>query len=94
MNIELGDVDQKTTKITLKTDKTLGLKQTLKNDDEVPLNRCAIETSWFFVSKNARSRRAIRKLMCVTSVCFMFMCIEIIGGILSGSLAILTDAAH
>jgi zinc transporter 2 len=32
--------------------------------------------------------------MCVTAVCFMFMMVEIIGGILSGSLAILTDAAH
>ena len=32
--------------------------------------------------------------MCVTAVCFMFMMVEFVGGILSGSLAILTDAAH
>ncbi len=72
----------------------MGLKQKLSSDTEIPKNRCAIEHSWFFVSKNARSNRAIRKLMCVTAVCFMFMIIELVGGILSGSLAILTDAAH
>lgn len=95
MNIELGDVESsKSKKISLNTDKTLGLKQKLQSDQEVPHHRCAIENSWFFVSKNARSRRAIRKLICVTIVCFMFMTVELVGGILSGSLAILTDAAH
>lgn len=72
----------------------MGLKQNLKEEDGVPEHRCAIEYQWFFISKNARARRAIRKLLCVTAVCFMFMMVEFVGGILSGSLAILTDAAH
>lgn len=95
MNIELDNLnDAKGHKITLKTTKGIGLKQKLAEDEETCQHRCAIENQWFFVSKNARARRAIRKLMCVTSVCFMFMTVEIVGGILSGSLAILTDAAH
>ena len=28
------------------------------------------------------------------AICFLFMIVEIVGGIASGSLAILTDAAH
>ena len=36
----------------------------------------------------------MRKLAIVVIICFGFMIIEIIGGIISGSLAILTDAAH
>jgi len=93
-SVELADVNNKTSKIELKTKTNMGLKQSLTSDEQVPHHRCAIENQWFFVSKNERSRRAIRKLMCVTAVCFMFMMVEIIGGILSGSLAILTDAAH
>ena len=64
------------------------------NEMDIPQHRCGIEHQWFFVSKNARARRAIRKLVCVTIVCFIFMMVEIVGGILSGSLAIITDAAH
>ena len=60
----------------------------------MPEHRCAIEHSWFFTSKKARSNRAIKKLVWVTLVCFIFMMVELVGGILSGSLAILTDAAH
>ena len=36
----------------------------------------------------------IRKLVCVSVICVIFMTAEIIGGIISGSLAIMTDAAH
>ena len=38
--------------------------------------------------------KAIKKLKVVLCVCLLFMFAEIGGGILSGSLAILTDAAH
>jgi zinc transporter 2 len=34
------------------------------------------------------------KLLAVGSICFCFMCGEIVGGYLSGSIAIMTDAAH
>lgn len=36
----------------------------------------------------------MRKLFIVSIVCFLFMGGELIGGIISGSLAIMTDAAH
>jgi zinc transporter 2 len=36
----------------------------------------------------------MKKLMIVTIVSFLFMAGEIVGGYLSGSLAIITDAAH
>ena len=36
----------------------------------------------------------MKKLIIVAGVCFLFMGGELAGGILSGSLAILTDAAH
>ena len=34
------------------------------------------------------------KLLFVAVICFMFMSAEIVGGYISGSLAIMTDAAH
>ena len=36
----------------------------------------------------------MKRLLIVTIICFLFMIVEIIGGFLSDSLAILTDAAH
>lgn len=36
----------------------------------------------------------MKKLFSVALVCFIFMGLEFAGGIISGSLAILTDAAH
>lgn len=36
----------------------------------------------------------MRKLWFVVVICFFFMAAEIVGGIMSDSLAILTDAAH
>lgn len=40
------------------------------------------------------SDSAMNKLIFVTVVCFIFMICEFIGGIISGSVAIMTDAAH
>jgi zinc transporter 2 len=37
---------------------------------------------------------AFKKLAIVVFICFLFMIVEIAGGIISNSLAILTDAAH
>ena len=36
----------------------------------------------------------IKKLLCVSMICIVFMAAEIVGGIMASSLAILTDAAH
>eukprot|EP00501_MAST-03F_sp_TOSAG23-6_P001069 GSMAST32.ASY1.ANO1.1112.1 assembled CDS len=37
---------------------------------------------------------ARRKLLCAGGFCFVFMIVEVIGGYIAGSLAIMTDAAH
>ena len=37
---------------------------------------------------------ALRKLIYVSLICLFFMCIEIIGGYLANSIAIMSDAAH
>ena len=57
-------------------------------------HRCALEHSVFYKEKEAASLRAIKKLILVATVSFFFCGTEAAGGILSGSLAILTDAAH
>ena len=43
---------------------------------------------------NAATNRAIKKLILVAFVSFLFCGTEAAGGYLSGSLAMLTDAAH
>ena len=43
---------------------------------------------------NSLQRRARRKLIVASVLCLLFMTAEIVGGILSNSLAIATDAAH
>lgn len=40
------------------------------------------------------NRKATRQLMIATSLCFCFMLIEAVGGYISNSIAVLTDAAH
>ena len=47
-----------------------------------------------FQEKLKAGNKAFRKLAIVVGICFIFMIVEITGGIISGSLAILTDAAH
>lgn len=44
--------------------------------------------------ENSRFSSNIKSLSIVCSICLIFMCIEIVGGLISGSLAILSDAAH
>lgn len=39
-------------------------------------------------------KQAIRKLICVSTICVLFMIAEVIGGYLANSLSIMTDAAH
>lgn len=47
-----------------------------------------------FGAQQEVDRRASKKLIFSIILCFVFMFAEIIGGFLSGSLAIITDAAH
>mmetsp|Transcript_19433 Transcript_19433/g.34646 ORF Transcript_19433/g.34646 Transcript_19433/m.34646 type:complete len:506 (+) Transcript_19433:293-1810(+) len=45
-------------------------------------------------NESSEARAARRKLVIATLVCVLFMLVEVVGGYLSGSLAIMTDAAH
>lgn len=55
---------------------------------------CALKKHKFFTDKFKEDNIALKKLVIVTAICFAFMIGEAIGGYLSHSLAILTDAAH
>lgn len=57
-------------------------------------NKCALEHDAKFKKKIEQGNRAMKKLFFVSFICFIFMGLEFAGGIISGSLAILTDAAH
>ena len=45
-------------------------------------------------SKKQDHRTAVRKLVIVSAVCITFMILELLGGMLAHSLAIMSDAAH
>lgn len=47
-----------------------------------------------FKKKLKQSQQVLGKLYTVTAICFAFMIFEFIGGWLSNSVAIMTDAAH
>ena len=47
-----------------------------------------------FRKKLKNSQKALNKLLCVVFMCFFFMICEVVGGYLSNSVAIMTDAAH
>ena len=66
----------------------------IEDDNEQYDHRCALEHSRYFKERISQSNTAIRKLILVSIVCFFFCGTETAGGLLSGSLAILTDAAH
>ena len=62
--------------------------------DKEPEHICILEHDVLFKRKLEIGLKAIKKLKVVLCVCLFFMVCEIFGGLLSGSLAILTDAAH
>lgn len=68
----------------------------MKSFADIKDNRanCAMEQSELMKKQKVMGRQAMTKLLVVTGISFMFMIGEIIGGYLSGSLAIITDAAH
>lgn len=69
-------------------------------DDELsialraPNTICLLNENEAFQQKLKKGNTAMAKLRCVLIICFFFMITEIVGGLVSGSLAILTDAAH
>jgi len=52
------------------------------------------DSNHLFQKKQKEAEKAMRKLIFVTIMCTFFMICELIGGYISGSLAIMTDAAH
>ena len=56
--------------------------------------KCALEHDRLFLKKVGEGKRAMKKLFFVSVICAAFMGCEFAGGIMSGSLAVLTDAAH
>lgn len=61
-----------------------------------PTSSCGFIEDETFTIEDMRleSRMVMKRLLSVTSVSFTFMCVELVGGWLANSLAILTDAAH
>ena len=55
---------------------------------------CLLTDDKAFKERLDRGRAALSQLCMITFVCFMFMIIEFVGGWISNSMAIMTDAAH
>ena len=53
-----------------------------------------MEQTDFIEKQKMEGRRAMCKIMIVCGISFFFMTGEFVGGYISGSLAIMTDAAH
>lgn len=68
----------------------------MKSFADVKDNRgnCAMEQSELLKKQKMMGKKAMYKLLLVTGISFVFMLAEIVGGYISGSLAIITDAAH
>lgn len=65
-----------------------------KKQQKIYDHKCAFEHDKKFLRKQLENKNVMRKLLFVSFICFLFMIVEVAGGIISGSLAILTDAAH
>lgn len=59
------------------------------NDHEVP---SPPHTELF--TEKERRHQVLKKLKTASLLCFTFLVVEVVGGILAGSLAVLSDAAH
>ncbi|CAM5088652.1 unnamed protein product [Eretmochelys imbricata] len=81
----------------------MGLQQNNLNKEECqeesedaednPLNHCHSHST-AYESRKIEQCQAKRKLYAASIICLIFMIAEIIGGQISGSLAVITDAAH
>ena len=70
------------------------LKRKITDENSVFEHRCALEHSEHFKGEAAKARRACKKLVLTALVSLIFCGSEAVGGTISGSLAILCDAAH
>jgi Co/Zn/Cd efflux system component len=65
-----------------------------KKEQKIYEHQCAFEHDRKFLKLQFQNKNVMRKLLFVSFICLLFMLCEMVGGIISGSLAILTDAAH
>jgi len=66
----------------------------IENENDKFAHRCALEHAEHFKREAFKARRACNKLVLTALVSFVFCLAEAVGGTISGSLAILCDAAH
>ena len=66
----------------------------MTSDEVAYEHRCALEHSAHFKDEQVKARRACNKLVLMACVSFIFCGAETVGGTISGSLAVLCDAAH
>ena len=70
------------------------LKQQARDFLKSPAHNCALEIGGDSEKQRRKNRVAMVKLFTISVICFTFMCIEVVGGYFSGSIAIISDAAH
>eukprot|EP00986_Skeletonema_menzelii_P012796 scaffold7198_cov150-Skeletonema_menzelii.AAC.22 len=63
-------------------------------DEEVGGHNHGEEEKLIKTTEQERRQEVLRKLKTASTLCFVFFLIEVIGGFLAGSLAVLSDAAH
>ena len=73
---------------------TAALQRKITDENAVFDHRCALEHSQHFQNEAIKARRACKKLVLTAIVSLIFCASEAVGGTISGSLAILCDAAH
>ena len=66
----------------------------MSSDEVAYEHRCALEHSDHYKEEQVKARRACNKLVLMAIVSLIFCGAETVGGIMSGSLAVLCDAAH
>jgi len=68
----------------------------MSNTKEVILAESQEDNLWIKKRDEARlaNNKAMKKLICVTIMTLVFVAVEITGGIMANSIAILSDAAH
>ena len=68
------------------------MKQRQKSALSVTLldNRCIMDTK----DSNANNRKAIRKLLIAMTICVLVFIVEVVGGVMAKSLALISDAMH
>ncbi len=73
---------------------TVTSKTATKTHPNVIPHRCDYEHNKFYTDLKASQDSAMKKLIATTVTALLFTLTEIVGGVISNSLAVLTDATH